>query len=54
MNDWFARPVLHVRDLQTSIRFYMERLGFTCPWRNDEEGVGQVDREGCLLILANT
>ena len=54
MTDWFARPVLHVRDLQTSLRFYMDRLGFTCPWRNDEEGVAQVDREGCSLILADT
>jgi catechol 2,3-dioxygenase-like lactoylglutathione lyase family enzyme len=54
MTDWFARPVLHVKDLETSIRFYVDRLGFACPWRNDEDGVAQVDRDGCSLILADT
>lgn len=52
--DWFARPVLHVKDVQTSLRFYVERLGFTCAWRYDEDGVAQVDRQGCALILADT
>ena len=54
MTDWFARPVLHVRDVQASLRFYVDRLGFTCPWRFDEDGVAQVDRQGCALILADT
>ena len=54
MTDWFARPVLHVSDLETSLRFYLDRLGFTCPWRFDEDGVAQVDRQGCALILADT
>jgi uncharacterized glyoxalase superfamily protein PhnB len=33
----------------------MDRLGFTCPWRFDEDGkvfVAQVDRQGCALILS--
>ena len=54
MTDWFARPVLHVKDVETSLRFYVDRLGFTCPWRYDEDGVAQVDRQGCSLILADT
>ena len=57
MTDWFARPVLHVKDVEASLRFYMNRLGFTSPWRYDEDGrayVAQVDRQGCALILANT
>src|SRR5262252_3121540 len=54
MTDWFARPVLHISDLETSLGFYVDRLGFTCPWRYDEDGVAQVDRQGCALILANT
>jgi catechol 2,3-dioxygenase-like lactoylglutathione lyase family enzyme len=54
MTDWFARPVLHVRDVDASIRFYVERLGFTCSWRFDEDGVAQVDRGSCALILADT
>jgi catechol 2,3-dioxygenase-like lactoylglutathione lyase family enzyme len=54
MTNWFARPVLHVTDVETSLRFYVDRLGFTCPWRYDEDGVAQVDRQGCALILADT
>jgi catechol 2,3-dioxygenase-like lactoylglutathione lyase family enzyme len=56
MTEWFARPVLHVRDVDASLRFYVTLLGFTSPWRDDEEGaarVAQVDRQGCALILAN-
>ncbi len=54
MTDWFARPVLHVSDVEASLRFYIDRLGFTCSWRYDDDGVAQVDRQGCALILANT
>jgi catechol 2,3-dioxygenase-like lactoylglutathione lyase family enzyme len=57
MTDWFARPVLHVKNVEASLRFYVDRLGFTSPWRYDEEGrahVAQVDRQGCALILADT
>ena len=54
MTDWFARPVLHVKDLKTSLHFYVDRLGFTCPWRYDKDGVAQVERPGCALILADT
>jgi catechol 2,3-dioxygenase-like lactoylglutathione lyase family enzyme len=57
MTDWFARPVLVVTDVEASLRFYVDRLGFTCPWHFDEDGrayVAQVDRQGCALILAKT
>ena len=57
MTDWFARPVLHVTDVEASLRFYIDRLGFTNSWRYDEDGrahVAQVDRLGCALILADT
>ena len=57
MTDWFARPVLHVTDVEASLRFYVSRLGFTSLWRYDEGGrahVAQVDRQGCALILADT
>ncbi len=56
MTDWFARPILHVKDVDTSLRFYVNLLGFTSPWCYDEEGrarVAQVDRQGCALILAD-
>jgi uncharacterized glyoxalase superfamily protein PhnB len=57
MTDWFARPVLHVKDVKASLGFYMNRLGFTSPWCYEESGkahVAQVDRQGCALILADT
>src|SRR4030081_4170216 len=57
MTDWFARPVLHVTEFGASLRFYVTRLGFTSPWRYDEDGrahVAQVDRQSCALILADT
>jgi catechol 2,3-dioxygenase-like lactoylglutathione lyase family enzyme len=58
MTDWFARPVLHVTDVEASLCFYVDRLGFTNPWRYDDEDgrayVAQVDRQGCALILAKT
>jgi uncharacterized glyoxalase superfamily protein PhnB len=57
MTDWFARPVLHVSSVEASLRFYVDRLGFTSPWQYDEDGrvsVAQVDRQGCALILADS
>jgi uncharacterized glyoxalase superfamily protein PhnB len=56
MTDWFARPVLHVRDVEASLLFYVNRLSFTIPWRYPEDGkahVAQVDRQGCALILSD-
>ena len=57
MTDWFARPVLHVADVEASLRFYVNRLGFTSPWCYQEDcraHVAHVDRLGCALILADT
>lgn len=56
MGGWFARPVLHVRNVDASLCFYMDRLGFTSPWRYDDGKtyVAQVDRDGCTVILADT
>jgi catechol 2,3-dioxygenase-like lactoylglutathione lyase family enzyme len=57
MTDWFARPVLHVTDVEASLRFYVNRLGFASPWQYREDGrahVAQVERQGCVLILADT
>lgn len=57
MTDWFARPIINVTDVEAALRFYVNQLGFTNPWRYDEDGkvyVAQVDRQGCALILANS
>ena len=32
-NEWFARPVLFVADIDRSVDFYVEQLGFTQSWR---------------------
>jgi catechol 2,3-dioxygenase-like lactoylglutathione lyase family enzyme len=56
MNDWFARPVLHVSNLEASLRFYLDGLGFTVAWRYEEQGrarIAQVDRSTCALILSD-
>lgn len=56
MIAWFTRPILHVTDVAASLRFYVDRLGFTSPWRHEEDGrllVAQVDRQGCALILSS-
>jgi catechol 2,3-dioxygenase-like lactoylglutathione lyase family enzyme len=57
MTEWFARPILNVKDVEASLRFYVDKLGFTSPWRYDEDGhahVAQVDRQGTAIILART
>jgi uncharacterized glyoxalase superfamily protein PhnB len=57
MTDWFARPVLHVTDVEASLRFYVNRLGFTSSWSCYEEGgrahVAQAERQGCSVILSD-
>jgi len=57
MTEWFARPVLQVADVDKALAFYIERLGFTSPWRfgeGDRSNVAQVDRDGCAIILTDT
>jgi len=56
MTEWFARPVLHVSSVEASLRFYVQRLGFTLAWRYGDDGraeVAEVDRQGCSLILCD-
>ncbi len=55
-NAWFARPVLFVADIDRSVDFYVNQLGFSQPWRYEEEGtarVAQIERQGCALILSS-
>jgi len=50
---WYARPVLFVADVNRSIRFYVEMLGFEKAWHSDD-GTGtvcQVNRSDCEIIL---
>ncbi len=55
-NEWYARSVLFVADIDRSIDFYVKQLRFTRAWRYEEEGnacVAQVDRQGCEIILSS-
>jgi len=54
VTDWFARPILHVADVEASLRFYVNLLGFVCAARYEEDGraqVASVERQGCALLL---
>ena len=53
---WYARPVLFVSDMDRSIAYYVDQLGFKEHWRHDDAGktiVAQVDRQSCELILSS-
>jgi catechol 2,3-dioxygenase-like lactoylglutathione lyase family enzyme len=55
-NAWYARPVLFVADIDRSVDFYVNQLGFSEPWRYEEDGqalVAQVERQGCEIILSS-
>ena len=54
--DWYARPVLAVRDTPAALEFYASRLGFKEDWRYEEDArlrIVQVSRQGCELILSD-
>ena len=50
---WYSRPVLFVSDVQRSLRFYIESLGFKQDWPKGGEKwtVCQVSRSDCEIIL---
>jgi catechol 2,3-dioxygenase-like lactoylglutathione lyase family enzyme len=53
-NEWYARQVLFLTDIDRSVDFYVKQLGFTQQWRfvvAGKAGVAQVARPGCELIL---
>ena len=54
MTDSFARAVLHASNVETSLDFFVHRLGFTIPWRVEWDGhthAAEVDRQGRPLGL---
>jgi catechol 2,3-dioxygenase-like lactoylglutathione lyase family enzyme len=55
MNGWDdVRPVFFVEDVERSLAFYIDRLGFAETNRYAEDGkvlLGGVHREGCPLLL---
>ena len=57
MNDFYARSVFFVANAENSLRFYLEKLGFSEDWNYRYEGrtvVCQVSLFGFELILNET
>ena len=50
MDNLYARAVFFVEDVELSLRFYTEQLGFTLDW-DSKDGVLQVSLFGFELIL---
>ena len=56
MTEWFTRPILPVTDVETTLRFFVDRLGFTSEWSfsvKEKLYVAQAERQGCAVILSN-
>ena len=57
MSTWVTSTLVFVRDVDASIRFYVDKLGFTLNMRYEEEGralVAGVSRgDGCALLLTS-
>ena len=45
-------PVLLVADLERSVAYYRDRLGFNCATYGDPPNFATADREGATLLLA--
>jgi catechol 2,3-dioxygenase-like lactoylglutathione lyase family enzyme len=53
--EWYPRAVLFVADIDRTLDFYVNRLGFTEAWHFGDEGtphVAEADRQGCALIFS--
>jgi len=53
--EWYPRAVLFVADIDRTLDFYVNRLGFTEAWHFGDESsphVAEADRQGCALIFS--
>ena len=52
-DEFYLRPILRVRDVTASARYFCEKLGFERSWQfpDDEPIIAQVGRNGLDLIL---
>src|SRR5258708_1078483 len=53
--EWYPRAVLFVADIDRTLDFYVNGLGFTEQWYFGDEGtphVAEADRQGCALIFS--
>lgn len=56
MGLWYARPMIHVGDVETSTAFYVDQMGFTVAWSFSDGGktfVAQVNRDDTEIILCS-
>jgi len=57
MSSWVTSTLVFVRDVDASIRFYVDTLGFTLNMRHEDGGralVAGVSRgDGCALLLTS-
>jgi len=54
MKKWYSRPVFFVKDAESSLAFYRDKLGFSLNWNyqeNDRAFICQIHRDGLELIL---
>ena len=55
MSSWSSSTLVFVRDVDASIRFYVDTLGFTLNMRHEEAGralvAGVSHGEGCAFLL---
>ena len=51
MNFHGATPILSVRELETSIDYYVRRLGFRLNWVEETSGFASVSRGQCHIFL---
>ena len=56
MASWYSRPVLFVADVERSLAFYVDQLGFRVDWsfkQEDKLFIAQVARSDCEIILSS-
>jgi len=55
MNTRFppAVPEIPVRSVEEAAGYYVEALGFTFDWGNDEGGIGGISQGDCRMFLTN-
>ena len=56
VDGWYTRPIFSVSDIDKSLIYYCEMLGFTQAWNYEEKGktiVSQVNKGSFELILTS-
>src|SRR3954453_19281580 len=48
-----AVPEIPVKDVDKAVAYYVEMLGFTLDWGDDEGGIGGISQGACRMFLTN-